>query len=280
MSAPYDHSSQNCVLAEGSEHAATSRRPRMRKAPNRSRGRRLSLSPIIIFYEGAFLLCRRRRRRTLCRPRRSRRFVDEFHIQLDPNLISHHGRIKGHPVVSSADRGRGRNATMRSAPRVLHRRSGAIDVENNFLGDSMHGQIACHLQLARTSSLHPFRLEGDRRILGDIEEVVTPQIFISHFHSGIHGTGVDGHVDRSFAAIGRIINDHAADFGEGSPDSRDPQVANGKLCCRMRRVEIPGLGLCHGAKNGQVSQPKKSAQLNRCNNVVFSSHDGRLSHSL
>ena len=169
---------------------------------------------------------------------------------------------------------------MRGAPRILHWRSRAIDVENNFLGDSMHGQIACHLQLTRTSSLHPFRLEGNRRILGDLEVVFTPQIFVSHIHSGIQGIGVDGDVDRSFAAIGGIINDHAADLGEGSPDSRDPHVANGKLRCRVRRVEIPRLGLCHGAKTGQVSQPKKSAQLNRCNNGVFSSHDGRLSHSL
>ncbi len=65
----------------------------------------------------------------------------------------------------------------------------------------MDGQIAGDHQLTRTRGFHAFGYEGDRRKLGDIEEVVTPQVFVSHFYPAIHGTGVDGHIHGSLAEV-------------------------------------------------------------------------------
>jgi DNA-binding NarL/FixJ family response regulator len=88
---------------------------------------------------------------TWTRSRRTRRFVYQFHIQLNRDLIPDHGWwIKGHSIVRSADRGRSRNATMRVSSRIFHWRRGAIDIQNGFLSDPVHGQIAGDLQLACT----------------------------------------------------------------------------------------------------------------------------------
>ena len=44
---------------------------------------------------------------------------------------------------------------MRVTFRVFYRRSGAIDIQYGFLGDSMDGQVASNLQPTRTCSLDP-----------------------------------------------------------------------------------------------------------------------------
>jgi len=117
---------------------------------------------------------------------------------------------------------------MRVTPRVFNGWGGTIDIENHFLGHSMDHEVASNLQLARSRRLHFFRLEGDRRILGDVEEVIGAKVLISHLHATIDRAGVDGYIHRGFAQIGRILN-NTADFGERTPDGRDPHMANRKL---------------------------------------------------
>src|SRR5215470_6270856 len=74
-----------------------------------------------------------------------------------------------------------------------------------------------------------------------IQEVLTAQVVISHFHPSVHRTGIDGDIDKRLAYVSRRIGYIAANLGEGSADRRDSEMTNRKLRRRVWAIQVPSV---------------------------------------
>src|SRR5258708_2978267 len=122
-----------------------------------------------------------------------RRVLDHFHVDGDIDIVTDDDTaavevgIPLHAEVLAVDLGCGADGCSGIAPGISNRRSGAINVEDNFLGDAMNRKVTRDFDLAWRSLLDLLGLEGDRRILGHIEKVGTLEMRISFWLAGFHG---------------------------------------------------------------------------------------------
>jgi len=73
------------------------------------------------------------------------------------------------------------------------------------------------LQLADAGLLHFLGFESHGGIVGDVEEMIAHQVFVSVGFAGIHGGYVDRDIHAGLADILIVKNNRAGYFAEGSP---------------------------------------------------------------
>ena len=118
--------------------------------------------------------------------------ANQFDVNRDGDVFADHRVRATDTEVGALDlRGR-RRSNVRVAARVGRWRARTVNVKRDFFGCSVDREVADDLQLAFPGSLHGFRLEGDRRILGSVEVVRAAQIVVAHFHASIDGCRLDG----------------------------------------------------------------------------------------
>src|ERR1700729_3716797 len=103
--------------------------------------------------------------------------------------------------------------------------------------------------LARPGGLDFFRFESNRWIFLHVEEVGTAQIVVAHFDAGVDGSGVNGGLYLAPGGIGVVDRGGAADFGEGSANGGDSEMAHRELGRRMHGINLPSV-LCRGGERG------------------------------
>src|SRR5271157_2041831 len=116
----------------------------------------------------------------------------QLHVNGDGYVVADHAGSSINSEVLAIDLGTGGGAHVGVALRVLHQHRGVIDIEDDLLGNAVNGEVAGDLQLASASGFDTLGLEGQRGVLGDIEEVGAAQVVVTPFHARINGVGVDG----------------------------------------------------------------------------------------
>src|SRR5271167_3666203 len=185
---------------------------------------------------------------------RRRGRAHQLHVDGNGHVVAYYGGSSIHPEVHAIDLGAGGCAHVRAASRVLHRRRWTIDIEHDFLGDTVNGEIAGDLQLAGAGDFAAFGLEGQDRILGDIEEVRAAQIVVTPFNTCVNGGGINGRLDRGLAEVSGIVGCSAAHLGECSANCRYTHVAHGKLRRGMVGIDLPGFRLSECASGKSESR--------------------------
>ena len=168
------------------------------------------------------------------------------HFDVDGDLdfvAEHRGSELGDEVeVGALDDGGGFKAADEVALLVLLRGDGAIDVEDDGLGDAGKGEVAFDLYMAGGAG-DLGGLEVDRRILGDVEEVRALEVRVAGVHGGVDGGGVEVSDDGGLGGVLFVPLDFAGDLGDGAADVGDAEVANLEVRLRVRGVDGPGAGL-------------------------------------
>lgn len=130
-----------------------------------------------------------------------RRRLSHFDIECDGDFIAGYAGSSRDSVIHAVDScGRG-SAHVLGALLVLDGGGRAVYVQNNFFGDAVNSKVAGNFQLVRSGSFDLLRLESNGGIFLDVEEMRAPQIVISHLDAGIHGSGINGGLNRRFAGL-------------------------------------------------------------------------------
>ena len=183
--------------------------------------------------------------------------LEHFDIEGDGDVVADHAGSAGYAEIHAVDLGGSGCAHALIAPRIFDRRGWSVDIENNFFGHAVNGEIAGDLQLAGSGSFDLLRLEGDRGIFLHVEVVGTAQIVVAHLDAGVHGSGVDGGLDRRLAEIGSVVLHGATYFSECTTNSRDSQMTN------RERAAVCGGSICQvscAAADNVRSRPMASVE--------------------
>ena len=81
--------------------------------------------------------------------------------------------------------------------------------------------------------------EGDARIVFNIEEISTLEVVIAVCDFGINGAGINGGFYRSGRGVSSIKGDGAGGTRKLTANLANHHVANGELCGRVYRINIP-----------------------------------------
>src|SRR6267142_1383898 len=131
----------------------------------------------------------------------------------------------------------------RVAPGIFYGGRWAFHVEHRFLGHATNRQVTCDFQFACPVCFHFFRDKCHRRKVRHIKKLVALQILVPLFFARIHCFCVDRHVHFGLRYV-LVVPDHrTGHVFEFATHRGDHHVLHGKLCRRMRRVNLPS-GSC------------------------------------
>src|SRR5262249_17726691 len=122
---------------------------------------------------------------------------------------------------------------MFSAGLVVHR-------QGDRLGNANHGELALDSDDTVTIENQLVRLEGDRRVLRNVEEVLALDVFVESGIDGLDRSGIDRDVDPR-RVCGAVELDRAGGFSEGAALDREAHVPHLEVRLRMHRVDLVGL---------------------------------------
>ena len=174
-----------------------------------------------------------------------------FDFQLDLDLVAHHDAaveqrvVEAHAEVAAVDLGRGGEGDHGLA--LLHGCALAqvLQVELHRLGDAADGEVGGELPLGVGHLLEPGALEGDGRVVLDVEEVVRAQVVVAHGLVGVDAGRLDLGLERGVLGV-LGDGEGAGELGEAAPDLGADQVAGDKADLGVRRVDGVGPYLGQG----------------------------------
>src|SRR5262249_25801968 len=114
--------------------------------------------------------------------------------------------------------------------------------KNDRLGDAADGQVAGNLQAAVGVLFHLGGLEGDRRVLADVEESIALEVLVAVGLPGVHGGGVNGHVHGGIADVGGVDDDRAVHAVEFTTHGGNHQVRHAEIGAGMPWIDLIGGG--------------------------------------
>src|SRR5260221_4099776 len=155
----------------------------------------------------------------------------------DPLAVEH--RAERHAEVLAIDLALGAVADTVAHHRVVEF---AIDYprQRDRLGIALDGQVAGQVVAIATERLDLGALEGDRRVVRDVEEVGGSQVVVALLVVGPDARRLDGNFYcRRFWVVGVDIP-RDADLGEVATHRHHAQVLGGELDLRVERIGLPG----------------------------------------
>src|SRR5260221_793120 len=154
----------------------------------------------------------------------------------DPLAVEH--RTKRHAEVLAVDLALGAIADAVAHHRVVEF---AIDYprQRDWLGIALDGQVAGQVVAIAAQRFDLGALEGDRRIVRDIEEVGGSQVVVALLVVGPDARRLDGNFyGRRFLVVGVDIP-RDADLGEVATHRHHAQVLCGELDLRLESIGLP-----------------------------------------
>src|SRR5439155_590730 len=160
--------------------------------------------------------------------------------------------VPGHAEVLPVDPGVRLEAAAVSAA-VAWTEAEDVDVEHHRLGDAADRQVAGDLELVRGGLLHRGGLEGELRVLGDVEESVAAQVLVARRLVGVDAAGIDRHLHGALGPVVPVDDDLPLELGETSGHPAE-QVPDGEGDGAVRRIDRVRLGDCDGRCDGKAQR--------------------------
>src|ERR1700761_393183 len=169
-----------------------------------------------------------------------------FDLEVQVHLVADHGdvgagdgAVEADAEVLAADLALGREAGAGAAVSV---RAEAVDLEaqRDRAGDGAEGQVAVDVVLAAVLA-DASGLEGDVRVLLDVQEVLAADVVVAVFLAGGDRRGVNGGVHARLE-FGRAGDEGALDRLELAADLADHHVTDAEADLGVDRVDRPGAG--------------------------------------
>src|SRR5205085_239691 len=119
------------------------------------------------------------------------------------------------------------------------------------------GQVAGHCVVVRASGFDARALEGDRRVLVDLQEVRAAQIAVTLLVVGLDARGLDVNRHRGGCRVVWIDLTAGRDFAEVTADGHHPEVLDREFDLKMVGIDLPG----HIAPQRLLSERQVSCSL-------------------
>ena len=170
----------------------------------------------------------------------------------DLDLVAKHWRseLGAEVEVGALDGGGGGEAADEAALLVLLWGRGAVNVEDDGLGDAGEGEVAFDLQVAGgAGDLGGLKMDGGE--LSDVEEVGALEVVVAGGDRGVDGGGVQISDDAGLGGVFLVPDDRAGDLADGAADVGDAHVADLEVRLRVGGIDVPGAGLGGGDAGSQ-----------------------------
>ena len=116
----------------------------------------------------------------------------------------------------------------------------AHDRQRHLTRVALDRQVAGHRVVVGARRLDPGALEGDPRVLLELQEVGRLQVVVALGVVGLDARDVDGHLERRVGGIFGIDRAAAGDVTEMAAHGHHAQVLDRELDLRVIRVQSPG----------------------------------------
>src|SRR5579859_280449 len=167
------------------------------------------------------------------------RLLKHFGVDGDGDFIADYTWAVGDAEFLASDFGTGVNADTLIAPGILDGSAWAIDIQSDFFGDPVNGQVTDNFEFAGSDLFDLFGLKSYGREALDIEEMIAAEIFVAGSDARVHGVDVNGDVHGRFGDVLIVELDGALHAGKCAADGGNRQMLYGKLRGRMRGIDLP-----------------------------------------
>src|SRR5436190_1109644 len=172
-------------------------------------------------------------------------FTTDAHFIADQYTASLKGGVPVQVPVLAVDLAVYRNAGLGIPPWITGDTT-PFNVQLHRLGDTIDGQPALHRPTAVMVHIPGTGgLEGDARMVGDVEEVRALDVLVAVGTAGRYTGRIRPEVDAGLAQVVAFHNDIGAEFPEAAGHAGDHQVFHLELDLAMRGIDGPfGLYCC------------------------------------
>ncbi len=194
----------------------------------------------------------RRSAARLRRLRRLRRLPPGLELDADGHLVAEHraalveGAVPGDAVVLAVDGEGGGEAGLLAA--AVGHGAEQLDGHGDALGDAVDGEVTGERHLGRRLALHRDALEGERRVLGDVEEVGRTQVLVALGRVGVDARRLHRDLDARLLRSRRVVGDGAREVAEAPVDAAH-QVADAEA--HRAVVAVDGEGARAARRGGR-----------------------------